>query len=57
LEADYDGRRIRQIDFENESKGLKIGDFRAFDWFGDGSFYLLETPGVRIIQPLFLERL
>lgn len=48
LKADYDDRHIRQINFEDESKGLKIGDFRALDWFGDGSFYLLETPGVRI---------
>ncbi|KAI5272080.1 Metallo-hydrolase/oxidoreductase [Aureobasidium subglaciale] len=25
--------------------GLKIGDFDAHDYFGDGSFYLLDTPG------------
>jgi len=24
---------------------LKTGAFRAFDFFGDGSFYLLDTPG------------
>lgn len=46
LQADYDGRKLRQIDFDSESKGLKIGGFRAVDWFEDGSFYLLETTGV-----------
>ncbi|CAD0013444.1 unnamed protein product [Aureobasidium pullulans] len=25
--------------------GLKIGRFNAYDYFGDGSFYLLDTPG------------
>ena len=46
LQADYDGRTLRQIDFDVESKGLRIGGFRAVDWFADGSFYLLETRGV-----------
>jgi glyoxylase-like metal-dependent hydrolase (beta-lactamase superfamily II) len=36
------GRNLREIDFHNN---LKIGQFRAFDFFGDGSFYLLDTPG------------
>ena len=46
LEADYQGRDLRQINFEEESHGLEIGGYRAMDYFGDGSFYLLETPGV-----------
>jgi hypothetical protein len=46
LVSDYQGRNIRQLDFDVESNGLAIGGFRALDWFGDGSFYLLETPGV-----------
>ncbi|KAI0436676.1 Metallo-hydrolase/oxidoreductase [Xylaria telfairii] len=45
LETDYEGRNIRQLDFGTESNGLVIGGFRAIDYFGDGSFYLLEVPG------------
>ncbi|KAF4960384.1 hypothetical protein FGADI_1031 [Fusarium gaditjirri] len=41
-EADFEGRELREIDFEHKS--LQIGPFRASD-FGDGSFYLLDTPG------------
>jgi len=33
------------IDFATEGKGLQIGKFEAFDFYGDGSFYLLNTPG------------
>lgn len=40
------GRNLREIDFaEGDQNVLKVGDFRAFDFFGDGSFYLLDTPG------------
>jgi glyoxylase-like metal-dependent hydrolase (beta-lactamase superfamily II) len=42
LEADYEGRELREIRFD---QGLKIGRFDAFDYFGDGSFYLLDSPG------------
>ncbi|KAK3301788.1 beta-lactamase-like protein [Chaetomium strumarium] len=42
LESDYVGRPLREIDFTN---GLRIGEFQAFDFFGDGSFYLLDAPG------------
>lgn len=41
-ESDYEGRELREIAF---SQGLKIGRFEAFDYFGDGSFYLLNSPG------------
>ena len=41
-ESDYEGRQLREIAF---SSGLKIGRFDAFDYFGDGSFYLLDSPG------------
>ncbi|KAM0259682.1 hypothetical protein ACHAPA_010636 [Fusarium lateritium] len=37
------GRSFREINFEESP--LQIGPFRAFDFFGDGSFYLLDTPG------------
>ncbi|KAK8138557.1 Metallo-hydrolase/oxidoreductase [Apiospora sp. TS-2023a] len=42
-QADVAGREIREIDFSQS--GLKLGRFAAFDYFGDGSFYLLDTPG------------
>jgi glyoxylase-like metal-dependent hydrolase (beta-lactamase superfamily II) len=41
-ESDYEGRELREISF---SQDLKIGDFDAFDYFGDGSFYILNSPG------------
>ncbi|GLA01262.1 hypothetical protein AnigIFM60653_011511 [Aspergillus niger] len=36
------GRDVVEPDFAD---GLTIGGFRAQDFFGDGSFYLLDTPG------------
>lgn len=58
LESDYAGRELREISFDDDSsssgggvggggrgRGLKLGRFRAVDFFGDGSFYLLDTPG------------
>jgi glyoxylase-like metal-dependent hydrolase (beta-lactamase superfamily II) len=35
-------REFREIAFTST---LQIGGFNAFDFFGDGSFYLLDTPG------------
>jgi glyoxylase-like metal-dependent hydrolase (beta-lactamase superfamily II) len=40
----YRGRTLREIDFSGPNT-LKIGRFPAFDYFGDGSFYLLDSPG------------
>jgi len=37
------GRELREISFA--SSKAKFGRFNAFDYFGDGSFYLLDTPG------------
>ncbi|EKG09720.1 hypothetical protein MPH_13242 [Macrophomina phaseolina MS6] len=46
LESDYKrGREVREIDFSTHPNSLKIGAFSAVDFFGDGSFYLLSTPG------------
>ena len=45
LETDFEGRSLREIIFEKEGGGLRIGRFNALDYFGDGSFYLLDTPG------------
>ncbi|KAI0425647.1 beta-lactamase-like protein [Xylaria sp. FL1042] len=42
LESDYTGRQLREIDFGDK---LQVGEFRAVDFFGDGSFYLLDSPG------------
>lgn len=42
LESDYAGRELREVDF---TQGKKVGRFDAFDYFGDGSFYLLDSPG------------
>jgi glyoxylase-like metal-dependent hydrolase (beta-lactamase superfamily II) len=42
-EKAWSGRERQEISF-SDSK-LKIGRFRAVDYFGDGSFYLLDTPG------------
>lgn len=39
----YEGRNFREISFA-ESK-LVLGRCDAVDFFGDGSFYLLDTPG------------
>jgi glyoxylase-like metal-dependent hydrolase (beta-lactamase superfamily II) len=41
---DFRGRNLREVNFA-ESPQLKIGGFDALDFFGDGSFYLLNTPG------------
>lgn len=42
LESDYAGRELREIQF---TQGKKVGRFNAFDYFEDGSFYLLDSPG------------
>lgn len=44
LEADYAGRELRELSFEGEGV-VKIGQFRAFDYFGDGSYFLIDMPG------------
>ena len=44
LASDYAGRNLRELDFTGPD-ALRIGRFRALDYFGDGSFYLLDSPG------------
>ena len=39
---DFEGRDLQEIKFD---EALRIGQFEAHDFFGDGSFYLLDTPG------------
>ena len=41
---DFKGRRIHEITFDGD-RSLQIGQLEAFDYFGDQSFYLLNTPG------------
>lgn len=41
-EADFEGRELDELAFSNK---FKIGDFQAHDYFGDGSLYILNTPG------------
>ncbi|KAF2740282.1 Metallo-hydrolase/oxidoreductase [Polyplosphaeria fusca] len=42
LDANFANRTVREVFFDD---AFKIGNFRAHDFFGDGSFYLLDTPG------------
>ncbi|KAK3675743.1 hypothetical protein LTR78_004384 [Recurvomyces mirabilis] len=44
-EGAWEGRVLREIDFVAEGKGLKLGRYDAFDFYGDGSFYLVDSPG------------
>ncbi|OCT51768.1 metallo-beta-lactamase superfamily protein [Cladophialophora carrionii] len=41
-DADFHDRSLREITFDDS---FKIGRFHAHDYFDDGSFYLLHTPG------------
>ncbi len=43
LESELERHTLRELD--NASFTLKIGQFPAHDFFGDGSFYLLSAPG------------
>ncbi|KAH6988903.1 hypothetical protein BKA56DRAFT_611187 [Ilyonectria sp. MPI-CAGE-AT-0026] len=43
LAREVQGRNIREIHFTKKSK--RIGGLQYFDYFGDGSFYLLDAPG------------
>ncbi|KAK2812434.1 hypothetical protein FQN50_001435 [Emmonsiellopsis sp. PD_5] len=42
LDSVAEGRNFREIEFNT---GLTVGRFDAIDYFGDGSFYLLNAPG------------
>ncbi|KAF2164380.1 hypothetical protein M409DRAFT_67895 [Zasmidium cellare ATCC 36951] len=44
----YRGRDVVEISYANSltsGRGLRIGGFETYDYFGDGAFYLLHTPG------------
>ena len=40
----YRGREVRELDFDGPQV-LRLGQLKAIDFFGDGSFYVLDTPG------------
>lgn len=53
-ESDYQGREIVELNFTKA--GLKLGQYDALDYFGDGSFYLLDCPGHTIAHMMGLAR-
>jgi glyoxylase-like metal-dependent hydrolase (beta-lactamase superfamily II) len=42
LDANFANREVREISFSDD---FRIGNFKAYDYFDDGSFYLLDSPG------------
>ncbi|KIV97953.1 hypothetical protein PV10_01648 [Exophiala mesophila] len=43
-QSDYEGRELREVSFDTKTHP-RIGGCLAVDFFGDGSFYLLDAPG------------
>ncbi|KAF8067629.1 beta-lactamase-like protein [Lyophyllum atratum] len=43
LESDFSGHKVTDVVFDGSN--LRIGGFRAVDYLGDGSLYLLDVPG------------
>ncbi|KAL2862471.1 MBL fold metallo-hydrolase [Aspergillus lucknowensis] len=43
-EAAWRDREVQELSFDSAA-ALQIGGFNAIDYFGDGSFYLLDAPG------------
>jgi glyoxylase-like metal-dependent hydrolase (beta-lactamase superfamily II) len=41
----WEGRQLVELDFTTDKRATHVGRYRAIDWFGDGSFYLLQSPG------------
>ncbi|KAJ6616422.1 beta-lactamase-like protein [Mycena sp. CBHHK59/15] len=41
--SDFAGHNVTELNFDNTN--LTFGAFKAIDYFGDASFYLLNTPG------------
>ncbi|EXJ66284.1 uncharacterized protein A1O5_10436 [Cladophialophora psammophila CBS 110553] len=53
-ESDYAGREFVELNFAEA--GLKLGQYDAVDYFGDGSFYLLDCPGHTVAHIMGLAR-
>ncbi|ETN39000.1 uncharacterized protein HMPREF1541_07042 [Cyphellophora europaea CBS 101466] len=46
IPSDIQGRNVHEIAFEpGDSRVVQIGQFPAFDYFQDGSLYLIDSPG------------
>lgn len=46
LDSDIAGRDVREISFnKNAAETVQFGPFDTHDYFGDGSFYLVDAPG------------
>ena len=39
------GKNVIEIDFNSDVRAKRIGPFTGIDYFGDGSFYLINAPG------------
>lgn len=46
-------REVQQLNRETD-KWEAVGTFRGYDYFGDGSFWLLDAPGVRLSVSILL---
>lgn len=45
---ELEGRDVKEIEFADDA--TRIGGLQSYDYFGDGSFYLLATPGHEVGQ-------
>lgn len=45
IDTEWTGRNVREISFQQGPSVQTIGGFQAVDYFGDGSFFLLDAPG------------
>lgn len=43
-ESAGEGRELREIAFDGD-RSLMLGQYKAYDFYGDGSFYLIDSPG------------
>lgn len=48
LETDFKDRTVHEVSFDSSKQ---IGSFPYYDLFGDGSFYILDVPGVSSPPP------
>lgn len=45
IDEEWKSHEIHEVCFDNGNKSISIGGFPAIDYFGDGSFFLLDSPG------------
>jgi glyoxylase-like metal-dependent hydrolase (beta-lactamase superfamily II) len=48
--SDLEGRQVIEISFSGETDTPPIASLKAYDFFGDGSFFLLDAPGVSFLS-------